>query len=163
MNSYKFLYLVWLLPATFLFLGLHQAMVWYGIVDTYENGDSYTAEVIDFELKQIAAQTNGFIELRFETQQGQEIQRKLSLPVEMAGQLQQIRVVPVRYQPDTFQEIVLMPTYGTQKGLVLTNLAMAVVALMITIGIAVIAHRYANRKLRGDTEQVEFERIDDSP
>lgn len=162
MKSYKYLYLVWLIPAAFLFLCLHQAMVWYGIVDTYENGDSYTAEVIDFELKQIAAQTNGFIELRFELEEGEEIQRKLSLPVEMAGQLQQIRIVPIRYQPDTFQEIVLMPTYGTQKGLVITNLAMAVVALLITLGIGVVVHRYANRKRRGDIEEFEFERVDDS-
>lgn len=163
MNSYKFLYLVWLIPAAFLFLCLHQAMVWYSIVDTYENGNSYTAEVIDFELKQIAAQTNGYIVLRFEEEQGQEIQEQLSLPVEMAGQLQQIQVVPIRYQPDSFQEIVIMPTYGTQKGLVLTNLAMAVVALLITIIIAVVVHRYAKNKLHNGTEQLEIERIDESP
>lgn len=160
MNSHKYLYLVWLIPATFAFLCLHQTMVWYGIIDTYENGSSYTAEVVDYELKQIAAQTNGFIVLRFEDQQGRKIRKKLSLPVEMAGQLQQIRVVPIRYQPDTFQEIVIMPTYGTQKGLVLTNLAMALVALFITVIIAVIAHRHANKKLRDGTEQLEIERID---
>ena len=162
MNSYKFLYLVWLIPSTFVFLCLHQAMVWYGIVDTYENGSSYTAEVIDFEFKQIAAQTNGYIELRFEDQQGREIQKKLSLPVEMAGQLQQIRVVPIRYQADAFQEIVLMPTFDTHKGLVLTNIAMATVALLITIVIAVAVHRHANKKLRHGTEQLEIERIDES-
>lgn len=162
MNSYKYLYLVWLIPATFIFLCLHQTMVWYGIVDTYENGNSYTAEVTDFEFKQIAAQTNGYIELRFEDQQGREIQKKLSLPVEMAGQLQQIRVVPIRYQADAFQEIVLMPTFDTQKGLVLTNIAMATVALLITIIIAVVVHRYVNKKLQHGTEQLEIERIDES-
>ncbi|WP_372633695.1 hypothetical protein [Fodinibius sp.] len=160
MNSYKFLYLVWLIPATFTFLCLHQGMVWYGIVDTYENGDSYTAEVIDYELKQIAAQTNGYIVLRFEDQQDREIQKKLSLPVEMAGQLQQIRVVPIRYQAGAFQEIVMMPTYRTQRGLVLTNLAMAIVALFITVIIAVVVHRYAGKKAREGTEQLEIERID---
>ncbi|HLR33241.1 MAG TPA: hypothetical protein VK074_12185 [Fodinibius sp.] len=163
MNSYKYLYLIWLIPAAFLFLCLHQAMVWKGIVDTYENGSSYTAEVVDFDFKQIAAQTNGYVVLRFEEQQGQEIQRKLSLPVEMAGELQQIRVVPVRYQPGAFQEIVILPTYDTHKGLVATNLAMAAVALLITVVIALATHRHANRKLRGDIEQYEFERIDDSP
>lgn len=160
MNSYKFLYLIWLLPAAFTFLCLHQGMVWYGILDTYENGDSYTAEVVDYELKQIAAQTNGYIVLRFEDQQDREIRKKLSLPVEMAGQLQQIRVVPIRYQAGAFQEIVIMPTYGTQKGLVLTNLAMAIVALFITVIIAVAVHRYARKKAREGTEQLEIERID---
>ncbi|SMO56672.1 hypothetical protein [Fodinibius sediminis] len=162
MKSYKFLYLIWLIPATFLFLCIHQAMVWYGIIETYENGESYTAEVVEFEFKQIAAQTNGYIVLRFETSRGDNIQKKLSLPVEMAGQLQQIRVVPVRYQPGAFQEIVLMPTYGTQKGLVLTNLAMAVVALLMTLILAVVVHRYAHKKLRSGTEELEIERIDHS-
>lgn len=159
MNSYKFLYLIWLLPAAFFFLCLHQATVWYGITDTYENGSSYTAEVVDFELKQIAAQTNGYIVLRFE-EDGREIEQQLSLPVEMAGELQQIRVVPIRYKAGNSQEIVLMPTYQTQKNLVWTNIAMAGMALLITIIIAVFVHRFANKRLREGSEKLEIERID---
>jgi hypothetical protein len=160
MNSYKFLYLFWLIPAAFLFLCLHQTVVWYGIHDTYENGTSYTAEVVDFDIKQIAAQTNGYIILKFEAQDGNQVQRKLSLPVEMAGELQQIRVIPIRYQPDAIQEIVLMPAYNTQKNLVWSNLAMAAVALLSTIIIAVFAHRFANERLRSGDEKLEIERID---
>lgn len=159
MNRYKYLYLVWLLPTAFLFLSLHQTSVYYGVIDTYENGTSYTAEVVDFELKRIAAQTNGYIVLRFD-KEGNKIQEKLSLPVEMAGQLQRIRVVPIRYQPGNFQEIVLMPTYKTQKNLVWTNLAMAALALLITIIIATAVHRFTTNKLRKGPENVEFERID---
>lgn len=159
-NPYKFLYLVWLIPAAFLFLCLHQAVVWYGIHDTYKNGTSYTAEVVDFDIKQIAAQTNGYIILRFEQQNGSEIQQKLSLPVEMAGELQQIRVVPIRYQPGAIQEIVLMPAYDTQKSLVWSNLAMAAVALLSTIILAIFAHRFAGEKLRNGTQKLEIERID---
>lgn len=159
-NPYKFLYLVWLIPAAFLFLCLHQAVVWYGIHDTYENGSSYTAEVVEFDIKQIAAQTNGYIILRFETKDGEDIQKKLSLPVEMAGELQQIRVIPVRYQPDAIQEIVLMPAYNTQKNLVWSNLAMASVALICTVIIAIFSHRLARQKLKSGSEKLEIERID---
>lgn len=160
MNRYKLLYLFWLLPLGFLFLIAQQGTVYYGINDTYENGSSYTAEVIDFELKQIAAQTNGYIILRFETDQGQEIQRQLSLPVEMAGELRQIRVIPVRYQPGSWQEIVILPTFDTQKNLVWTNALMAFVAFLITLGIAITAHRFANKKLVEEDEEFVIERVD---
>lgn len=160
MNRYKFLYLFWLLPAAFLFLIIHQGAVYMGLEDTYKNGNSYTAEVVEFELKQVAAQTNGYIVLRFETSNGEEVQQKLSLPIEMAGGLQEIRVVPIRYQPDTFQEIVLMPTYETQKNLVWTNALMAFVAFLITLGIALTAHKFARKKLSEKEEKIVIERID---
>lgn len=160
MSKYKYLYLTWLLPAVFLFLTLHQGFVYYGITDTYENGTSYTAEVVEFELKKIAAQTNGYIILRFKTNENQEIERKLSLPVEMAGGLQDIRVVPIRYQPDAMQEIVLMPTFETQKNLIWTNALMAGVALLLTFFIGLAAHRFANQKLSEPNEELIFERID---
>lgn len=159
MNQYKYLYLFWLLPLFFLFLIAQQATVYYGINDTYENGTSYTAEVVEFELKQIAAQTNGYVVLRFETKQGKEIQRKLSLPVEMAGALREIRVVPIRYHPGSWQEIVLLPTMETQKNLVWTNALMAVVAFLITLGIALTAHRFANKKRAEEEEKLVIERV----
>jgi hypothetical protein len=160
MNKYKFLYFFWLLPAAFLFLVAHQGAVYMGITSTYENGTSYTAEVVEFELKQIASQTNGYIILRFETKDSEKIQRKLSLPVEMAGSLQEIRVVPIRYQPDAFQEIVLMPAYDTQKSLVWSNMLMAGVALLMTLIIAIVAHRFANKKLSEEEEEFVIERVD---
>lgn len=160
MNRYKFLYLFWLLPAVFVFLVGHQAAVYIGITDTYENGTSYTAEVVEFEIKQIASQTNGYIVLRFETKDGEEIQRKLSLPIEMAGDLQKIRIVPIRYQPGAFQEIVLMPAYDTQKTLVWSNMLMAGAGLIITLIIAIVAHRFANQKLSEEEKEVVIERVD---
>jgi len=159
MNRYKFLYLFWLLPLAFLFLVLQQATVYYGINETFENGSSYTAEVVEYEMKQIAAQTNGYVILRFETSDGQQIQRKLSLPVEMAGALQDIRIVPVRYYPDGWQEIVLLPTINTQKNLVWTNALMALVAFLITFGIAFAAHRFANKRLSEEEEELVIERV----
>lgn len=160
MNKYKYLYLVWLIPASFLFLTLHQGWVYYGITDTYENGESYTAEVLEFEFKQIAAQANGYIVLRFSTDQDEEIERKLSLPVEMAGDLSDIKVVPVRYQPDAQQEIVLMPTIETHKNLIWTNALMAGVALLLTFFLGLAAHRLANKKLAEPDEEFVIERVD---
>lgn len=160
MNQYKFLYLFWLLPAAFLFLIAQQSVVYYGITDTYKNGTSYSSEVVEFELKQIAAQTNGYIVLRFNTEDGEEIQRQLSLPVEMAGGLQDIRIVPIRYQPDAFQEIVIMPTYETHKNLIWSNILMASVALIITFFIAIAAHRLAHKKHNEKEEELVIERID---
>ena len=160
MNRYKFLYLFWLLPASFVFLVVHQAYVYNGVIDTYENGESYTAEVVEFELKQIAAQTNGYIIIRFKTPDGQEIERNLSLPVEMAGELQKIKVIPIRYQPGAFQEVVLMPAYNTQKNLVWTNIAMASVGLLITLVIAIAAHRFTRKKLKEEKEEYVIQRVD---
>ncbi len=160
MNRYKLLYLFWLLPLSFLFLILQQGTVYYGITETYENGTSYTAEIVDFEFKQIAAQTNGYVVLRFETNEGNKVKRQLSLPVEMAGGLQDIRIMPIRYQPDSWQEIVLMPTFETQKNLVWTNALMALVAFIITFFVALAAHRFANKKLNGEDEELLIERID---
>lgn len=160
MNRYKFLYLFWMLPIAFIFLIVHQGAVYKGLTDTFENGTSYTAEVVEFELKQIAAQTNGYIVLRFETQEGDKMQKKLSLPVEMAGGLQGIRVVPIRYQPGAFQEIVLMPTYETQKNLVWSNILMAFAALIVTLFIALTAHRFVQKKLSEKEEKIVIERID---
>lgn len=159
MNSYKFIYLIWLLPAYLLFLTAHQAYVFYSVVNTYDTGESYIAEVVDYEMKQIAAQTNGYVVLKFETD-AEVHQQKLSLPVEMAGMVSKSRVIPVRYKKDAFVNIVMIPTYKTQKGLVLTNFAMAAVGFMITLFIAFIGHRYATKKLRyGDTRLI-IERVD---
>lgn len=162
MKSYKLLYLFWLLPIYLGGLLIHQASVYYGITDTYENGNSYTAEVVEFEFKQIAAQTNGYVVIRFQTEQGIEIERKLSLPVEMAGKLQDSRIIPVRYLPQTIQEIVLVPTFNAQKGLVLTNMGMSSIGFLITLVIAIYAHRQARKKMSVDEKESEFiiERVD---
>lgn len=160
MTKYSYLYLFWLIPAFLLFLVLHQTTVYYGVIDTYENGTSYTAEVLEFDLKQIAAQTNGYVVLKFETKDGEQVQKKLSLPVEMAGALQEISIVPIRYQKDAFQSIVMMPTYSTQKGLALTNIGMAAVGLLIAIGIGLVVNRFIKKKRNGDSEELIIERID---
>jgi hypothetical protein len=160
MSNYNYLYLYWLIPAYLAFLFGHQAFVYYGVIDTYENGSSYTAEVVEFDLKQIAAQTNGYVVLKFTTDTGEEIQRRLSLPIEMAGAVSDIQIVPIRYQRNAFQSIVIMPTYETQKGLALTNMGMALLGTLITVGIGFMVNRYVRKKRRDGDEEIIIERVD---
>lgn len=161
MNRYKLLYLIWLLPGYLLFLCVHQTTVFYSLIDTYENGDSYVAEVVEYNLKKIAAQTNSYVILQFETDDGRQHRQKLSIPVEMVSTISESEVLPVRYQQDAFVNIVIMPSYSTQKGLVLTNLGMAAVGFMIALFAAFLVHRYVRRKLRGGQKELVIERIDE--
>lgn len=160
MTKYKFIYLIWLLPAYLLFLTVHQVSVYFGIYDTYENGTSYTAKVVEFDIKQIASQSNGFVVLKFNTRSGEVIQSKLSLPIELAGMISDLQQIPIRYQENAFEEIVIMPIYNEQTNLVLSNAVMAFIGLLITLGVAWTAHRYARRKIREGDNTLVIERVD---
>lgn len=160
MNKYKLLYLFWLLPGYLLFLSGHQAAVFYSLVDTYQNGQSYYADVVEYNLKQIAAQTNGYVILEFEKENNQMHRQKLSLPVEMAGSVSESNVIPIRYQEGAFVNIVMIPTYNTQKGLVLTNLAMAFVGFLIALFAAWLVHQYVQRKTSHKDEKLVIERVE---
>ncbi|MDR8392171.1 hypothetical protein NC796_13535 [Aliifodinibius sp. S!AR15-10] len=160
MSKYKFIYLIWLLPAYLLFLTVHQVLVYQGIGDTYNNGESYTAQVVDFDIKKIASQTNGYVVLNFETDNGENIERRLSLPIELASMITDFSQIPIRYQKGTFEEIVMMPTYSEHRNMVLSNAAISLIGLFIALGVAVIGHRYATRKQNEVEEELVFERVD---
>lgn len=160
MSKYKFIYLVWLLPAYLLFLTIHQGLVYNGLEDTYENGESYTAEVVEFDIKKIASQTNGYVILQFETAENEQIERKLSLPIEIAGMITDYTQIPIRYQQGAFEEIVLMPTYSEHRNMVLSNTGISFLGLLIALGVAWASHKYANRKLTEGEQKLVFERVD---
>lgn len=159
MAKHKFIYLVWLLPAYLLFLTVHQLSAYFGIGVTYDTGTSYTADVVEFDIKKIASQTNGYVVLEFDTGEGEHIRKKLSLPIEVAGMITDLSRIPVRYKQDAFMEIVMIPTYEPQKRMILSNAAMSFIGLIITFGIAWMAHRYAGQK-REEGEQLIIERVD---
>jgi hypothetical protein len=164
MKSYKLLYLFWLLPLYLLGLTLHQTAVYYGLQYTYENGESYTSTVTDFNIKQIAAQTNGYVVLKFTPASGETIERKLGIPVQLASQIMETEIIPIRYKKGAFEEIVMMPTYKTHLDLVLMNIGIAVLALLIGLGIAITAHRFASRKLaQKEDDTLNIERVDIQP
>jgi len=146
-------YLVWLLPLYLLGMAVHMGAIYGGLEKTYEHGESYLADVVHFEIKQIAAQTNGSITVRFTTQNGEEITRRLSQPIQNAAQLQASEMMPVRYLNDSYQPIVLVPIYEFHKKMVLVNLAVLIVSIIITFFIALTAHRFVRRKRTQNQEQ----------
>lgn len=160
MNKYYFIFLIWLLPAYFLFQGGYQVLTYYGIEKTYIEGESYVADVLEFDVKQIAAQTNGYVILRFKTRTGETITKQLALPVQMAQVIMKSEQIPVRYLVDSFKPIVMMSVYDLQKSIILVNMAVSSLGLIVTLLIAGFASRYAIRRLRHGEEKLEIEHLD---
>lgn len=160
MNKYSFIHLIWLLPFYFVLQFSYQAANYYSVQNTYDNGESYIASVVDFDIKQIAAQTNGYVVLRFSDADGDEIQQKLSLPVQFAQVIMDSELIPIRYSPSAFREIVIMPVYELQKNVILVNISVALICLLGTSIIALYASKHARKKIRGGEDVVEYERID---
>lgn len=160
MNKYYFIFLVWLLPAYFVFQGSYQLLIYYGIEDTYAEGDSYVAEILEFDVKQIAAQTNGYVILRFTTQSGETITEQLALPVQMAQVIMESEQIPIRYLADSFKPIVMITVYDLQKSVILVNTAVSSIGFLITLLVAFFASRYAKRRIQDGEQTLEIERLD---
>lgn len=159
MNKYQLFYLFWLAPIYLAFLMYQQAMVYNSTIETFENGENYLADIIDFDIKQIAAQSNGYVVIRFEAE-GEVIERKLSLSVQMAKELLEVSTVPLKYDKDAFQQIVLIPTYEIQKTTAYYNVIIAAAGFLITLFVAFLFHRYANRRMKSDSAEIIVERVE---
>lgn len=161
MNKYRFLYAYWLIPTYLLLLIFQQAVVYQSSEDTYENGTSYLAEVTDFDIKQIAAQSNGYVDIRFEREDGELIERRLSLSVQMAQKLLESSSIPLRYKKGNTQDIVLFPTYEIQRSTSFYNMGIAFIGLIITTIAGFFVNRYVRRKVaNADDEKFNIERVD---
>lgn len=154
-----FLYATWFLPLFFLFHGLYQGAVYRGLDETYGSGTSYVADVLDFDVKQIAAQTNGYVVLRFESTEG-TIEEKLSLPVQMAQVIMDSEKIPVRFKADSFRPIVMIPVLELQKKVVRVNLAVVSIGFLVTLLIAWKASSYVAQRRKSGDEPLVIERID---
>lgn len=159
--KYHFIFLIWILPLYFTGMSVYQLMVYQGLNETFDSGESYMAEVVDFDVKQIAAQTNGYVILRFTTLRDTVIEEQLSIPVQMAQVFTDTERIPIRYKAGSFQEILILPTYTLQQYIILFNLGISVFGFLVTLAVSVWASRYANRKIRDGDEQWIFERIDE--
>lgn len=158
--NYRFLYLFWLLPAYLLFLTIQQGLVYQGAIDTFENGTTYLAEVIDFDIKQIAAQSNGYVVIEFETED-ETIVRQLSLSIQMAQELLESQNIPIRYKKGNFQEIVLYPTFEIQKSTSMYNMSVAFISFVVVSIFGFFVNRYVKRKTDGDrSDDFNIERVD---
>lgn len=115
------------------FLVSQQAMVYVGAKDTVEEGIHYEADVLDMEVKQIAAQSNGYIVIAFETNSGTRIERKMTLSIQMAQKLLESSKVKLSYRKGGYPEIVLLPTYELQVKTSLFNGSVAFLGLIVTL------------------------------
>lgn len=158
--KYRFLYLIWLLPSYLAFIMVQQANVYLGTINTYANGTSIAADVTDFDVKQIAAQSNGYVVINFKTPDGEILERKLSLSIQMAQRIMDTQVIPIRYQPDTYQEIVMIPTYDLQKSTSLVNMVIALIGLLAVIFASVLVTKFANKRASGNNDDFDIERVD---
>jgi len=162
MNKYYFLFLIWLLPAYFLFQGIYQVLIYNGLNTTYNSGESFVAEVIDFDVKQIAAQTNGYVVIQFDNQEGEQLQERLALSVQMAQVIMQSELIPIRYYKESYSPIVMLPTYDLQKNVVSVNMAVTGFGVLVTLLVAIFTTRFALRKIRDGDEEIEIENLDEA-
>ena len=160
MSKYRFLSLFWIIPAYLAFLSFQQGMVHFGSKITFENGDRYIVEVLDMQMKQIAAQSNGFVIFKFTTPEDDVITKKMTLTIQMAQQIMKVSEIPIRYRKGGYPEIVLEPTYDIQYATSLYNMWVAIAALISTIIAALMIQRFSNAKSKTGTEVLHLERID---
>lgn len=160
MNKYRYIFLIWLLPAYFLTMSVYQLLVYKGINQTYDSGESYIADVIDFDVKQIAAQTSGYVVLAFDRENGDHIQERLSLSVQMAQVIMNSERIPVRYNPDSFSKIVIINTFNLQKKVIRVNLAVLLFGLVVTTIVSIFSSRYARHKIHEGDHEMVIERLD---
>ncbi len=159
--KYRLLYLLWLFPCYLAFISIQQLNVYRGTIHTFNNGQSIAADVMDFDIKQIAAQSNGYVVLNFTNSDGDTIERRLSLSVQMAQKIMDKGVIPIRYQKNTYQEIVMIPVYDIQKSTSLMNMIIAIIGTVILSVAGIFVTRYANTRALNGAPELVFERIDE--
>ncbi len=160
MSKYRFLSLIWLIPLWLGVLVTQQLMVYFGSEDTYENGQVLSAQVEELEVKQIAAQSNGYIVIRFTTNDGEEIRQKKTLSIQMAQKLLELSVVPVYYLEGGYPEVVMLPTYEIQRKTSFFNASVAFIGFLVMVAASVMVQRYSNQRSRETENTVIVERVD---
>ena len=156
----RLLYFFWILPVYMGFIMLQQLTVHIGTIQTYEEGVSIAADVTDFDIKQIAAQSNGYVVINFPLPDGTMTEKKLSLSIQMAQEIIDTQVIPIRYLADSWQPIVMIPTYELQRSTSLLNGIIAFIGFVITLTAAFYAIRYARKQRSEQPDQFEIERIE---
>ena len=135
-------------------------LTYYGITNTFNHGESYISSVTDFDVKQIAAQTNGYVVLKFTTSDGLTVEEKLALPVQFAQIIMQSELIPIRYLESSFNPIVIMPVYELQQSVIMVNISVTSIGLIATLLVSFFASKFAIRRIREGEENLEIERVD---
>ncbi len=123
-----------------------QLSVYYGIARTFERGQHHTANITDFRIKQIAAQTNGYVDLQFVDEAGNDVRQRLTLHVQHASRLIGQNQVEIRYLPDTAYDIVITKTYEYHRNTVRVNMSVIGLSLLVLFPICIWASRFAIRR-----------------
>tara|TARA_B100000575_G_scaffold294556_1_gene311496 strand:- start:22464 stop:22877 length:414 start_codon:yes stop_codon:yes gene_type:complete len=136
---------------------MQQITVHLGTVQTYEQGVSIAADVTDFDIKQIAAQSNGYVVITFPLPDGTQSERKLSLSIQMAQRIIDTQVIPIRYLESSWQPIVMIPIYELQKSTSIFNAIIALIGFIITFTAAIFASKYIRNSKPEDSDiQIEL-------
>ena len=154
----RLLYFFWILPLYMGFITMQQITVHVGTLQTYEQGVSIAADVTDFDIKQIAAQSNGYVVINFPLPDGTQAERKLSLSIQMAQRIIDTQVIPIRYLEDSWQPIVMIPTYELQKSTSFLNAIIALIGFIITFTAAIFATKYI-RRFKQENSEIQIERV----
>ena len=154
----RLLYFFWILPLYMGFITIQQITVHFGTLHTYERGVSIAADVTDFDIKQIAAQSNGYVVITFPLPDGNQTERKLSLSIQMAQKIIDTQVIPIRYLEESWQPIVMIPTYELQKSTSFLNSIIAFIGFIITITAAIFATKYIHTSKQENTD-IQIERV----
>lgn len=160
MSKYRLLSLIWLIPLWLGVLTIQQLMVYFGAENTFENGQVLSAQVEQLEIKQIAAQSNGYIVIRFITNEGKEIRQKKTLSIQMAQELLELSVVPIYYLEGGYPEVVMLPTYEIQRKTSLFNASVALIGFLAMVAASVKVQRYSNQRSLEKDDTVMVERVD---
>lgn len=153
----KLLLLFWLLPAYLGFLTVYETRTYVGLTSTYSDGASLVAQIVELKLKNMQAQSNGIIEIRFTDEQGAEKKQKMTLPIQLAAQLQPYNMIPIRYLESSSTQVVFVPTYDFHKNMVLMNMAITFVSLLITLWIGFRISKYAFKPTESEKMQAAVE------
>lgn len=160
MNWYKILrVIIWALPLYLVYQTTYQGEVLVSMQKTFQEGEVISARVDDFRIKHIASQTNGYVVLDFTSGSGTHVNRRLSLPVQLAAPIQDMANINIRYREGASQEIVMIPTFKFHRNMVLVNIAVLLVSTLITFLIALWATKLSNRRIR-EPEEPNFVRVD---
>ena len=138
----KLLLLTWIIPAYLIFLSYYETSTWLGIRSTNQYGEPLVAQVIDLTIKNLQAQSNGRIEIEFVDSKGLNHSKKMSLPVQLAAQLQTYAVIPIRYLEDSSQEVVFVPTAEFHSNMVLMNMAICYIGALFTIWVGIRINKF---------------------
>lgn len=150
---------IWLLPLYLTYQLGYQVNVFLSMQNTYNNGVDIIADVTDFRIKHIASQTNGYVDLQFTTPQGELIEQRLSLPVQLAAPIQNSAKINIKYLASSSQDIVMTPTFEFHKNMVIVNIGVLTLSVFITMLVALWGMKVANRRLE-EPEVPNFIRTD---